>query len=221
MTTPSSHTMSGAVAAELSIALGRAHEAINIARHYNLDIPDEYTAAETLLEAARAAMAAPEPLLPPVPTKAADVPKWIRSAATAHAAWVRDKEFAAVLNFDAQRAVLRAAQHIPATCTPKLVELFAAEAQTFLDLIGQAPRTLTGWETPEQLDNHAVLIRTAANMTRLFGSRGIMSTASGEATDLGPDHAVFTVIAPDPDDQAAREVIDLIRKKGAIATVED
>ncbi len=76
----------------------------------------------------------------------------------------------------------------------RLRDEFTALVATF-DTLADAPRTLTGHETPADIDAHTALLRCANDLTIALSHRRTLAEANGEAADIDRD-IIWLVIAP-------------------------
>ncbi|MDT4942870.1 MAG: hypothetical protein QOJ34_2959 [Pseudonocardiales bacterium] len=157
--------------------------------------PQSYVTSLAMLNACREAARA-VPAFPPPPTKPSAVAKWIDSAVEIRAreAARHDVIDELVLTWERETAAAGLAA-VPDTAA-RLVGCFDELLEAF-DSVADAPRQLTGRESPEDSESHSAALRAASDLTIALTQRAQIADAAGESEDVGGE-PVWLVLAPTP-----------------------
>lgn len=214
MTTP--------LSADLLQLLQATDDAMNIARYRGYELPDEWVEAKAVAAAAERIINTPTPVITALP-ESGTVADYCAALAAERAAHDGQVAAARELLDRAKREAGRLA--MPAAAD--FAERISAEANTKLipqlrELLGAAPRQITGHEAPKELAAHADLLRTIEALAVAAHHRGRLAALLGEGTDLGRDGAVFLYINPGRNASitAIRDTIRQFADTGIPATID-
>lgn len=175
-------------------AVNNARTVLDVGRAHGWPLPDTCTAAAEVTAAALAVVNGPAPELPTAPTNGKSVAAWVAKAADIR---VRDREARIVaqeLAAGADRDVYHAAQSVCGDYIERLAAEFDHDAARFRELLTTAPRSLSGYESPEQMAEYGELLRTVETLTRSVYQRTQLAVFSGEGSSLGRHGAVWLVL---------------------------
>jgi hypothetical protein len=179
----------------IKLAKRNADAVVGIGDARGWERPAEYARLIALGTAAKAAIReASAPARVPWPTTADEADDWISAVANARVVAAARHAAAEDLALEADRQVALLGQSLAEGTIPRLVTEFADHLATYKAL-ADAPRTLSGHETPEQLADHAALLRCATDMTGTLHARATLAHITGEGEVIGSD-PVWLVLAP-------------------------
>ena len=187
---------------ELIRAEAHAADVVRVAHAYGYALPDGWEAAHKLAAAARKLASDPGPAAFGTLPHAADVAAWCAKRAAERDEWrgrtTVAKELVDRARIDETRLALSAAEPFAVRLAE---DVNKGSVARLVELLGTAPRTLTGHETEAAMAAHAELLRTVAEVTNAVRNMGALYVATGEAADLGVAGVAFVLI--DPPDTAS------------------
>lgn len=177
----------------VSAALRKAHGIIGIGDTYGWPRPQAYQEATAMLNAARNALLA-LPTAAPTPVKPKDVQKWIDSAVEIRLREDVRRQVADELVLTWERNTGLAGLSAISDYSDRLNTLFGELIDKF-DSLADAPRTITGHETTEQIESHTAVLRTANELSTALMQRALIADAAQEGDDVGAD-VIWLILDP-------------------------
>jgi hypothetical protein len=205
----------------------KSRAVLDVGRMRGWPVPPAAEAATAIYNAAAAVANLREAPAPPLPTSAKAVPAWIAKCATARLEHRESGAIAVELMNVATDQLVAATRSVLRDFIERLAVEFDDTAARFADVLAIAPRTIVGYETPEQLEAHTSMLRLSAELTRAAADRMTLATTTGEAAMLGEYHirdaGGFAWLILDPKPEANVDaVIAAVRQyaNGAPVTVD-
>jgi hypothetical protein len=174
-------------------ALRKANAVIGIGDIHGWPRPQAYTAALSMLNSAREAERA-VPTLPPAPDKPKDIKKWIDATVEVRHQETARRDIIDELVLTWERETAAAGLAATADYANRLTAVFDELVEKF-DAHAEAPRQLTGHETPEEIEAHTAALRVASELSNALLQRAQIADAAGEGEDIGLD-MIWLVLQP-------------------------
>jgi hypothetical protein len=170
--------------AQVLAAVRKADAIVGIGDAYGWQRPQAYVDALAMLNACREAERA-TPALPPAPGKPKDIQKWVDATVEIRQREIGRREITAELVLAWERRTAEAGFSVGADYTARLIAVFDELVETF-DAHAEAPRQLTGYESPEERESHSAALRVAGQLSVALGQRAQIADAANEAGASAP-----------------------------------